>query len=622
MCENPNYASFNLDDVEDSETEAWAGISQGLVSLSEATEAPDGIDVLPGLVVNGEFDFNSDDWVSKVNGVRGWLRIGELSTASRSAFLQDLVRELNLEGEAVELVDGSPRLSLNAVQVLRDRVEAAVRHQLDFQTELDNGATPATATKSWKQAWEDDLDDVQEPSVPEPVKARTDVYHIAQITKMKIDLAPSYQRGDVWTNADRSALIESILRGIPLPSVILRKSPNSSLHEVVDGKQRLTAIFRFVGKHPIAMRIVNDAEKKYPGAKLRALFETDYPKFKRVWKNVVGETLNAQLEDRYYFPFKLRSGQSSTLAYEPLSQFRGKYFTQIASLSLGEEMVEDLFEGGPEYKIPVIVYTSAEPRQIHEVFKLYNKQGVHLNAEEIRNAVYHDVELTRAILLAAGDADAHLESEAVAPSIAAVPHLTQIAQDLSSYGLREARYRRSKVLGWLIATLIQDPQGNFPSTSAHTNRMLESIQNDPKHKLREAVTLADLFTWLAQTIHVHASHDELWADTFKGGSVKWNDLQLVGSLVGVALSTLMRPEDIDDLLDDHADEILEASASAAWRRPDKTQTKEQWAYIARIAVYLLEILNIDSADASSRVREHFGSSGFDKLISLVTVAEA
>ena len=100
----------------------------------------------------------------------------------------------------------------------------------------------------------------------EPVAAKADVWPIYQLTKKSPNLTPSYQRGDVWKISERQSLIESILRGVPLPSVILLRTGPSSAHEVVDGKQRLTAILRFVGKHPVALRRIDEKSEElgYP----------------------------------------------------------------------------------------------------------------------------------------------------------------------------------------------------------------------------------------------------------------------------------------------------------------------------------------------------------------------
>lgn len=61
-----------------------------------------------------------------------------------------------------------------------------------------------------------------------------------------IDIAPEYQRHFKWDPSRQSALIESLLLGIPIPSLFMATNPDSSW-EVVDGLQRLTSIVNFVG---------------------------------------------------------------------------------------------------------------------------------------------------------------------------------------------------------------------------------------------------------------------------------------------------------------------------------------------------------------------------------------
>ena len=51
----------------------------------------------------------------------------------------------------------------------------------------------------------------------------------------------------------------------------------------------------------------------------------------------------------------------------------------------------------------MITYKQVTSEQIHEVFSLYNKQGKHLNAEEIRNALYHHLAFMKALVVTAGD---------------------------------------------------------------------------------------------------------------------------------------------------------------------------------------------------------------------------
>lgn len=65
--------------------------------------------------------------------------------------------------------------------------------------------------------------------------------------KSAIDLNPRFQRGAAWQPTRQVLLIDSILRGMDIPKIYLRKlaagSPHK--HDVVDGQQRLRAIFEF-----------------------------------------------------------------------------------------------------------------------------------------------------------------------------------------------------------------------------------------------------------------------------------------------------------------------------------------------------------------------------------------
>ena len=65
--------------------------------------------------------------------------------------------------------------------------------------------------------------------------------------KEKIDLNPAWQRGPAWRPPRRALLIDSILRGMDVPKIYLRKLPSGGIfsYEVVDGQQRLRAIFDF-----------------------------------------------------------------------------------------------------------------------------------------------------------------------------------------------------------------------------------------------------------------------------------------------------------------------------------------------------------------------------------------
>lgn len=62
-----------------------------------------------------------------------------------------------------------------------------------------------------------------------------------------INLNPTWQRGAAWKEPRKILLIDSILRGMDIPKVYLRKLPANGAHkhDAVDGQQRIRAIWEF-----------------------------------------------------------------------------------------------------------------------------------------------------------------------------------------------------------------------------------------------------------------------------------------------------------------------------------------------------------------------------------------
>lgn len=65
------------------------------------------------------------------------------------------------------------------------------------------------------------------------------------MSSKKIDLSPKYQRRARWDAKRQSALIESFLMNVPVPSIFLNEDAIGT-YSVIDGKQRLTAIREFL----------------------------------------------------------------------------------------------------------------------------------------------------------------------------------------------------------------------------------------------------------------------------------------------------------------------------------------------------------------------------------------
>ena len=65
-----------------------------------------------------------------------------------------------------------------------------------------------------------------------------------------LELSPSFQRRPVWTKPQKSYLVDTIYRGLPVPIIFLRERTDvetlSTIREVVDGQQRLRTVISFI----------------------------------------------------------------------------------------------------------------------------------------------------------------------------------------------------------------------------------------------------------------------------------------------------------------------------------------------------------------------------------------
>lgn len=65
----------------------------------------------------------------------------------------------------------------------------------------------------------------------------------------ELTLKPPYQRNPVWSDLQKAALIDTILRGYPIPEIYMQdvvKGDGTEQHYVVDGQQRIRACLEYV----------------------------------------------------------------------------------------------------------------------------------------------------------------------------------------------------------------------------------------------------------------------------------------------------------------------------------------------------------------------------------------
>ena len=87
--------------------------------------------------------------------------------------------------------------------------------------------------------------------------------------KGELELSPKYQRNNVWNEKAKTYLIDTIIRGLPIPPIFLRQkvdvNTKSISREIIDGQQRIRAILEYVVGEKYAIK--KSHNKEYGGKK-------------------------------------------------------------------------------------------------------------------------------------------------------------------------------------------------------------------------------------------------------------------------------------------------------------------------------------------------------------------
>jgi len=162
-----------------------------------------------------------------------------------------------------------------------------------------------------------------------------------------LELNPNFQRRPVWKKGAKSYLIDTILRGLPIPIIFLRDIPADlrtfkAKRDVVDGQQRIRTVLSFISRD-----LLKDFE-----------------------------------EDRDDF----------TISKIHNHDVGGKTF---------KELSKDDKQKILDYQFSVHSFPSdTDDREILQIFARMNSTGVKLNAQELRNAEFFGIFKTAAYEMA------------------------------------------------------------------------------------------------------------------------------------------------------------------------------------------------------------------------------
>ncbi len=110
-------------------------------------------------------------------------------------------------------------------------------------------ATGVEVERDDEEDEEDEFEEIRRPWNPEEIRVSTKTFSLRNIldliTEDSLDLAPDFQRLQVWKVKQKAQLVESILLQIPLPAFYFAEDADGTMR-VVDGVQRLSTVHDFV----------------------------------------------------------------------------------------------------------------------------------------------------------------------------------------------------------------------------------------------------------------------------------------------------------------------------------------------------------------------------------------
>jgi hypothetical protein len=171
---------------------------------------------------------------------------------------------------------------------------------------------------------------------------------------------PGFQRNYVWDIKKASALIESLILGLPIPQIFLyQESPSKFI--VVDGQQRLMSLYYFL-------------KRRFPHINKR-------PQLRRIIEQQIVLPESILADDAYFATFDLKLPPRIN---GPQNPYNGKNYATLGDAAQTTLDLRTIRSVVIRQNVP-----ADDDSSIYEIFSRLNTSGVVLTGQEIRTALYH-----------------------------------------------------------------------------------------------------------------------------------------------------------------------------------------------------------------------------------------
>lgn len=153
--------------------------------------------------------------------------------------------------------------------------------------------------------------------------------------KGELTLSPKYQRNSVWNDKAKSYLMDTIIRGMPIPPIFLRQSVDvntrKTYREIIDGQQRTRAILDYIVNESFSIK--RSHNKEYGGCKYSDLDEDT--KERILQYEIIADVVSEKDDAVIYDMFSRLNSNNMVLNRQEIrnSKFWGEYKVFIYRIS-------------------------------------------------------------------------------------------------------------------------------------------------------------------------------------------------------------------------------------------------------------------------------------------------